>query len=345
MLGPACSQSGEYASADGTAMLASTAGLRTVPWGLVAQIPEDVAYASITRMTYIVAGTVAGAMLLALALGLFVARRISAPLAELTRFSGALSRREFDDRAKVRTKDELAVLGRAMNGAAADLKASEARIREEVAIRTDLGRYIPGELVDQIVRRERDMALGGTRRPITVLFADVVGFTPLTDKLEPEQVVAILNELFTILTQIVFRHRGMVDKFVGDCVMAVWGAPTAQDDHATRAVTAADEMLSWLETGNERWKEKYGIQIQLAIGINTGEAVVGNVGSEKRMEYTAIGDVVNVAARLESIARPQQILVTEAVKAAVGDAFEFDDADLHRLSGRPQPVHLWAVRT
>ena len=171
---------------------------------------------------------------------------------------------------------------------------------QNIPIRTDLGRYIPGELVDQIVRRERDMGLGGTRREISVLFADVVGFTPMTEQLEPEHIVTILNELFTILTQIVFRHGGTVDKFLGDCVMALWGAPTEQSDHASRAVEAAEDMLSWLETGNERWQETFGVTIQLAIGVHCGTAVVGNIGSEKRMEYTAIGDVVNVAARLEA---------------------------------------------
>ena len=128
-------------------------------------------------------------------------------------------------------------------------------------------------------------------------------------------------------------------------LLAIWGAPASQEDHVARALDTAEEMLSWLETGNERWQAEYGVTIQLAIGIHTGEAVVGNIGSEKRMEYTAIGDVVNVAARLEAIARPQQILVTEAVVKVVGDDYEFNDADLHRLSGRAEPVHLFEVVT
>jgi class 3 adenylate cyclase len=296
-------------------------------------------------MTIIVLGTIAAAMLLALLLGVLVARRISRPIDRLGEFAKALAARRFDERVVVKTSDELAVLAHTMNGAAAELRASEERIKQEVAIRADLGRYIPAELVDQIVRRERDMALGGTRQSITVMFADVVGFTPLTEQLAPEHVVTILNELFTILTGIVFRHGGTVDKFVGDCVMAIWNAPSPQPDHARRALEAAEDMLSWLETGNARWEQKYGVSIQLAIGVHTGEAIVGNVGSETRMEYTAIGDVVNVAARLETIARPQQILVTDAVREAAGPDFEYVDADLHRLSGRAEPVHLWEVRS
>ncbi|MGF1468735.1 MAG: adenylate/guanylate cyclase domain-containing protein [Sandaracinaceae bacterium] len=342
--GPNVSQAGEYVDEDGTAMLGSLVGLQGRPWLLVAQVPQAVAYASLERMRWIVIGTVAAMVVLALIVGLLFARRISAPLEALTAQARRLAARRFDDPVRIRTKDELAVLGRAMNRAATDLAASEARIRDEVAIRTDLGRYIPSELVEQIVRREATLELGGRRTPITVLFADVVGFTPLTEQLAPEHVVQILNELFTILTQIVFRHGGTVDKFVGDCVMALWGAPTPHADHAGRALRAAEDMMTWLETGNARWQERHGGTIQLAIGIQTGEAVVGNIGSEKRMEYTAIGDVVNVAARLEAIARPQQILVTEAVKEAAGDGFAYVDADLHRLSGRAEPIHLYEVQ-
>lgn len=344
MLGPSFSQSGEYTAQDGTPMLGSTVGMRGRPWALVAQVPQEVAYASLTRMKLWVGGTVGVAIFLALLIGLLTARGISAPVRRLTEFAKGLAGRDFEKRIDIKTSDELAILGHAMSQAAEDLAESEVALKREVAIRTDLGRYIPEQLVDQIVRRESDMGLGGTRRPITVMFADVVGFTPLTEQLEPEHVVAILNELFTILTEIVFRHGGTVDKFVGDCVMALWGAPTAQGDHARRAVEAAEDMLDWLETGNERWEARYGVTIQLAIGIHTGAAVVGNIGSERRMEYTAIGSVVNLAARLEAVARPQQILVTTEVKAAAGDGFDFVDADLHRLAGWSEPVQLWEVR-
>lgn len=344
MLGPTFSQAGEYVAPDGTPMLGSSVGIAGRRWALVAQIPQEVAYASLTRMKIWVAGTIGAAILLALVLGLMTARGISAPVKRLTDYARALAERRFDQRVEVETRDELSILGASMNQAAEDLQASEEALKKEVAIRTDLGRYVPEQLVDQIVARERDMALGGERRQITVMFADVVGFTPLTEQLEPEHVVTILNELFTILTQIVFRHDGTVDKFVGDCVMAIWGAPSSQPDHARRALEAAEDMLDWLETGNERWQERFGVTIQLAIGIHSGEAVVGNIGSEKRMEYTAIGDVVNLAARLEAVARPQQILITDAVKRYAGDGFDYVDADLHRLSGWADPVHLWEVR-
>jgi len=345
MLGPRLSQSGEYLASDGTAMLGSIAGMSTRPWALIAQLPQSVAYASLERMRLLVLGTVVVAILIALLLGLAMARSISRPVAALTGFADKLANREFGERVQVQTRDELSVLGHALNRAAGDLLASEERIRHEVAVRTDLGRYVPEQLVDRILRREADMKLGGERRIVTVLFADVVGFTALTDRLPPEATVAMLNELFTILTQIVFKHRGPVDKFVGAWGMGFWNVPGDQPDHVRLALETAEDMQSWLETGNERWKAKYGVTIELAIGIHTGEAVIGNIGSEKRMEYTAIGNTVNLAARLEAVARPSQILVTDAVKAAAGDGFEMADAGEQTLAGWPRPIRLWELRS
>jgi class 3 adenylate cyclase len=258
-------------------------------------------------------------------------------------FAHRLAQRRFGEAVEVKTRDELALLGSTLTKASKELEESEESLKRELAIRSDLGRYLPSELVDQIVRREREVVLGGERRNVTILFADVVAFTPLTEKRPPEEVVTMLNELFTILTAIVFRHGGTVDKFIGDCVMALWGAPTAQEDHAARAVAAAEDMFRFLETGNATWQDRFDITIRLAVGIHSGEAVVGNIGSETRMEYTAIGDVVNVAARLESIARPQQILVTQATRDAAGDDFEYIDAGTHRLAGKEESLQLYEV--
>jgi class 3 adenylate cyclase len=228
---------------------------------------------------------------------------------------------------------------------AADLDGYEKRVVEETRIRTDLGRYLSAEVVEGIIHRTIELELGGERREVTVLFADVVAFTPLTEAHPPEQVVATLNELFTILTEIVFRHGGIVDKFIGDSVMAVFGAPRAVPDSAVAAARAAEEMLAWLETGNVRWRKQLGRDLELAIGMNTGEVVAGNLGSERRMEYTVIGDVVNTAARLETLARPGQVLMTEATQRRLGEAFEVEPLGEHALPGRKKPLVIYALVT
>ncbi len=334
-------QSGEFVEGD-EPMLGSVVGMQTRPWSVVVQIPQRVAYASLQRMQTIVITTLVIVILVALFVALVVAKRITKPISILSDFARDIAERRFDRRVQLKTRDELAVLGDVMSSAAADLQESETRIRKEVAIRTDLGRYLPAELVDKVVKREADMGLGGSKCDVTILFADVVEFTPLTDRLQPEDAVALLNELFTILTEIVFKHGGTIDKFVGDCVMAMWGAPTPQADHAGRALAAAEDMLTWLETSNAGWRQRYGVSVQLAIGVHSGEAVVGNIGSESRMEFTAIGDTVNVAARLESIARPMQVLTTVQT-ARSADEFEFRDLGTRTLTGRAVPIHLFEL--
>lgn len=336
---PSATLSRAPSSSEVDGWLRTAAATDAAPWAVITEIPREVAYASLAEMRAIVIGTILGTLLLAVIASLLLARRLAAPIATLVAFTQELSARRFDRRVSIETGDELAVLGDALSDAAAELERSEEAMRREQAIRADLGRYLPAELVEAIIRREASMELGGQRREITVLFADVVAFTPLSDRLPPEQVVSLLNELFTLLTGAVFRHEGTVDKFIGDCVMAIWGAPTAQPDHAARALAAARDMMRFLESANAAWKESVGVEIQLAIGVHTGEAVVGNVGSETRMEYTAIGDVVNVAARLETIARPQQILVTRATAEAAGR--ELPRVGEREVPGRAQKVELF----
>lgn len=337
------SSSGDYVDAEGRAWLATVAGLERRPWSVVAQIPEDVAYASLAELRAIVLLAILVALVLALVASLVLGRQLASPITKLVSFTEELAARRFDRRVSVETGDELSVLGNALNAAAAELDRSDEQVREEIAIRKDLGRYLPAELVEAIIRREQSMELGGRRLPITVLFADVVAFTPLSDRLPPEQVVSLLNELFTLLTEAVFRHGGTVDKLIGDSLMALWGAPHPHEKHARAAILAAQDMLRFVESANPAWKERYGVEVQLAIGVNTGDAVVGNLGSRERMDYTAIGDVVNVAARLETIARPQQILISRATADSVEGDFELLRLGPREVPGRATPVELFEV--
>jgi class 3 adenylate cyclase len=324
-------QSGEFETSSGRRMLATVQPLQGLPWAVVIEEPLEVAYASLYRMRRVVWGVTGAALVVALGAAFLLGRRLTEPVGKLVEKARQLAEREFDEEVEVDTRDELRVLGRAMNRAGQDLKESEERIREETEIRADLGRYLPEGLVDGIVRRERSIDLGGERREISVLFADVVRFTPLCEELEPGAVVSILNELFTIQTEIAFRHDGTVDKFIGDAIMAFWGAPEPVDDHADAALEAAEDMIRWLDIGNDRWREEHDVEIEIAIGVHTGEAIVGNIGSETRMEYTAIGRNVNVAARLEALANPQQILTTPATRAEAGSGFEFREVGRERF--------------
>lgn len=335
----------DYEDESGQWMTGSAVKVAGLPWAVLVRIRTDVAYASLNRMRTVVAATVASITVISLLLGIGLAHYWLRPVHSLMRLAGHLSERTFSSRVEVSQSDELGVLSEAMNQAAANLESSERQLRTEWAIRADLGRYLPAPIVEKIVRREQDMALGGKRQTITVVFADVVAFTPLTETLPPEAIVSLLNELFTVLTEVVFRHGGTVDKFIGDCVMALFGAPEPQLDHAQAAVRAAEDMLSFVESANTRWEDQFGTQIQIAIGIHSGLAIIGNIGSSRRMEYTAIGDVVNTAARLETLAQPRQILVTDAVRLQAGPAFEYNDLGFRNLVGKEEAVHIFEVRT
>jgi adenylate cyclase len=333
----------EYSDIDGTTMIGTLRPVLGWPFSLLVQQPRDIVYADAValRRTTIIIVTVAIAIAALLAFGF--ARAVTSPIRSLVSFTKSLAARKFSQRVQVKTRDELSLLADALNQSAKDLGDSEVQIKREHEIRADLGRYLPAPIVDRVVARQQDMGLGGKRRSISVVFADVVGFTPLTGKLEPEVVVSILNELFTIMSEIVFRHEGMIDKFIGDSMMAIWGAPEPTTDHAERAVAAALDMQKWLEFGRKRWKDRYDISIDVAIGINSGDAVVGNIGSQTRMEYTAIGEAVNVAARVESVARPRQVLITAATKSQLPDTFDIVEIGEKQLPGREVPTMLYEV--
>ena len=284
-----------------------------------------------------------GFAVIALIIGLAMGRRLSAPVLDVAQAARKVASGDFDVRVAGGSRDEVGQMAESFNTMAADLGSYRDQVVEETRIRTDLSRYLTAELVDQIVEEKASLDLGGKRQRVTVLFADVVSFTPMAEKYDPEFVVSILNELFTFMTEIVFKNGGVVDKFIGDCVMAVFGAPETHEDDALRAVRAAEEMHHWLEVGNAKWRKDLGKDLQLAIGINTGDAVVGNIGSKKRMEYTVIGDAVNVAARLEAVARPGQVLMTAETMALVIDEFECKSIGERKLSGKGEPMEIFAL--
>jgi adenylate cyclase len=317
--------------------------LQTIPlngWVVALWRPESVAYEALDEMRRRGLLVAAVAALLAGIAGLLAARGLTAPILAIVGQARLIAQRRWREVSLGGDRsDEIGELERGLGEMARDLEKGEV----EAKLRGDLSRFMSKQLVDAIVKGEHPLALGGKRAAVSVVFADVVGFTPLAETRDAEQIVALLNELFSVLTEIVFRHGGTVDKFIGDAIMAVWGAPVAQEDHAARALGAAEDMMRFLETANEGWSEKYDVQIRLGVGVNSGEALVGNIGSDKRMEYTVIGDVVNVAARLEAIAQPNQVLVAEATRDLVGEAFALRKLGARRLTGRKTETGVYEL--
>jgi class 3 adenylate cyclase len=211
-------------------------------------------------------------------------------------------------------------------------------------LRYAFSRYVSHQLVDGILSNPEEIKLGGERRKVAILFADIRGFTAMAEHMKPEEVVDLLNTYLSGLTGIVFKFEGTLDKYIGDCVMAVFGAPITHYNDAERATITAIEMQNYVKEINTT-RVKEGLpEVKIGIGINSGHVISGNMGSIDRMDYTVIGDVVNIAARLESLAGRGQILVTRDVYDEVKLVVDVDFVDTITVKGRAQPVDVYEVK-
>ena len=212
-------------------------------------------------------------------------------------------------------------------------------------IRDMFGRYMAPQILSKLIDESdsSDFELGGTRREITALFVDIRGFTTMSEVLAPEQIVEILNQYLTLVTEAIFEYNGTLDKYIGDAAMALYNAPFDQDEHVLRAVKSALYMQEHSKALAEKLMAEHGRAVHFGVGINTGFAVVGNMGSPMRMDYTAIGDVVNVAARLESNSKPGQILISEDVYEQVKDFIEVEHVGGLMVKGRATEVQTYSV--
>lgn len=215
--------------------------------------------------------------------------------------------------------------------------------KEKARVTSLFGRYVSKGVVDEILSSTEEVKLGGVRKEVTLVFVDIRGFTPLSENMEPEEVIVILNEYLDLCTRAVFEFEGTLDKFMGDGVMAIFGAPIEQEDHAERSVRAALRMKEFSGEMERRLKERYGKTVSFGVGLNSGPAVIGNIGSHDRLDYTAIGDTVNLAARLESNAKPGQILISESTYELIKDQFETTALDAIKVKGKEKPVTIYQV--
>jgi adenylate cyclase len=232
--------------------------------------------------------------------------------------------------------------------AAAQLEA-EIRRREEV-LRQTFRRYVSPRVADKILEdtqlRDTLLATADVRAHAVVLFADLRGFTSISEQLDPPRVVPLLNEFFSLLTAITFRHDGTVFHMAGDCLMLGFGVPLEQPDSPQRAVRAAQEMLGDFAALASSWKERYQVEAGLGIGINEGEVVAGNIGSSAYMNYTIIGDTVNIAARLCQRARAGEILFSSSLKRSLDErGVDIGATALPplQLRGRSNPIDIYCV--
>ncbi|MBI4457984.1 adenylate/guanylate cyclase domain-containing protein [Candidatus Uhrbacteria bacterium] len=209
-------------------------------------------------------------------------------------------------------------------------------------IQTAFSRYLAPQVIDKLVSGEAKLELGGVKTELTILFSDIRGFTAISEKLSPEALVALLNEYLTAMTDIVLETEGVVDKYIGDAIMAFWGAPILQPDHAVRAATTAARMRVRLTELKKKWAAEGKPEVNIGIGMNTGPVVVGNMGSRTRFDYTVMGDDVNLASRLEGLTKQYGVtaLLSEATRLKLGDGFLTRPIDLVAVKGKKQAIRI-----
>jgi adenylate cyclase len=203
--------------------------------------------------------------------------------------------------------------------------------------------YVSKSIVEELLKHPEKLELGGEDKNITVLFSDIRGFTTLSEKLTPQSLVSHLNDYLTAMTDIIFKYEGTLDKYVGDEIMAFWNAPVEQQNHPELACMAALEMMQKLKELNEEWTEDK--KLNIGIGLNTGVMTVGNMGSKSRMDYTLMGDSVNLGARLEGTNKiyGTNIIISEYTHENVKDKFICRELDTIRVKGKNKPVQIYEV--
>src|SRR5262249_34289041 len=248
----------------------------------------------------------------------------------------AIAAGNFNVALSVPSRDEIGILTESFNQMAKSL-------REKEMIKRAFTRYVAREVVEEILKDPERLVLTGERREVTELFCDIRGFTPLSERLTPEAVVSLLNDFYTLMIETTFKHDGTLDKFMGDSVMAIFGAPIAHADHSERAIRTALAMQEGMVALNAKRTRDGKEGVAIGIGVSAGEVVAGTVGTEDRMEYTVIGDSVNLAARLQSNAKPGQILISQRTLDKVRDWVDARALGAIRVKGKEEEVEVYEV--
>lgn len=277
-------------------------------------------------------------IVISLCVAFYLSEKLSTSLLYLCEKVKQIGKGNLEQSVQLTTDDEFNDLALAINDMSKGLKERE-------KLKNDFARYVSHQVLEKILNSENKTFLQGERKKVTVLFSDIRHFTKLAEQLSPEEVVSILNQYFAVMLDCIFEYAGTLDKFTGDGVMVEFGAPLEDSKQEEHALLAALSMQEKLETLRQKWRKENKPELEMGIGIHTGLAVVGNIGSEKRLEYTAIGDTVNVASRLEHATKALKIpiLVSESTIKGAPDIFLAQDLGPMTLLGRSQEIVVYAL--
>lgn len=320
-------------------------------------VNEEAAFASSRNfLTWTVAIFSGVSLITALAMGAVLSWALIRPVRKIDVALERIANGDFDQVVQVPNRDEFGRLTINLNRTSSqlstlyrdlsDLNANlEKTIEEQITQlrRTErLRRYVSPQVADAILTGEAPVAFASVRRNLTILYSDIRGFTPMSERMEPEELVDALNEYFSAMTELVFSNGGTLDKYLGDGILAFFGDPIPFEDHAERAVVTAFEMIDEVKELSETWIRAEE-ELSIGVGISTGYVTVGNMGSATRTDYTVVGNHVNVAARLATAAEPGQILVSERTLASVRDQVDWEPVEDLVMKGINRPVRVFAI--
>ncbi|HXH83763.1 MAG TPA: adenylate/guanylate cyclase domain-containing protein, partial [Candidatus Tectomicrobia bacterium] len=307
-----------------------------LPWLVEVVVPEADFLAPANaqgRQTVLIAVL---AILMAAACGVKLARWIARPIRELAEQARLVREGRRDVTIVPQSRDEIGVLARAMN----DMVRA---MRDRDFIRETLGRYVSPEIAERCLRDRQALRLGGELRRVTILMSDLRGFSELSERLGPEAMITILNRYYARMAPVILAHGGMIDEFIGDAILVLFGAPFERPDDSERAVRCAVAMQRTLAELNEEHRRLGLPELAMGIGIHAGKVVAGNIGSEEHVKYGVVGPAVNAAARIQALCAGGEVLVSEAVRAATGRVARFGQPQHAWLKGSTAPMTVWRV--
>lgn len=275
-------------------------------------------------------------LILGIGASFYISRRLTGNLGRVVSTMKMVEEGNLDQKVSVKSKDEIGDMAHTFNMMIEGL-------RERERIKDIFSRYVSRQVAERIFKERDAIKLEGERRRVTILFADIRGFTTIAEKMLPEEVVSMLNEYFSEIIDIIFRYGGIIDKFIGDAIMVVYNAPLTQDNHELRAILSGLSIQKALSDINEKRKREGKVTIEMGIGINTGDAVAGSIGSEKRMEYTVVGSEVNLAQRIVSRSGGGQILISESTYMSIKDRVKVLALEPITVKGIENPVAVYSV--
>lgn len=329
-----------YHNQSGT-WITAFAPIRNGPGPPIAVLDVDYSVTVYLARLAAVRNTIVGASLLgalaALILGVIVARRVAGPITALTETAARVQAGDLSVALPVRSRDEVGRLTRAFNEMIEGL-------RQRDFIRSTFGRYVSPEVAQELLASPEAQRLGGEKREVTVLMSDLRGYTRFAELGDAKDVMAVLNEVLARMTDVIIAHGGTINEFIGDAIFAIFGAPLAHPDHAERAAAAAIAMQRAMADVNKAHAQRGLPRFEMGIGINTGEAVVGNIGSEQRAKYAVVGAAVNLAARVEGCTVGGQIFLSPHTYARVRDLVEVGEPFPVEVKGVAAPLLLYDLR-